>query len=163
VARGRAVGARIITRADNAWTGWSDRCARRGQAPSPRRQPDRRSGWAERVVTTTTSDTTRKSSRGRAGSYSAFGYGDDEGRFMTMNLSSAAPKIRGDAAELPLHERSRYRGGGGPCPPSLPGPNWRAGLPGANCVRRVRLPLQRRRVDLAPRRRRPGVAVRSPP
>ena len=28
---------------------------------------------------------------------------------MTMNLFPAAPKIRGNAAELPLHERSRYR------------------------------------------------------
>lgn len=28
---------------------------------------------------------------------------------MTMNLFPAAPKIRGDAAELQLHERLRYR------------------------------------------------------
>ena len=41
---------------------------------------------------------------------------------MTMNLSPAAPKIRGDAAELQLYERSRYRAAAGHARRVYPGP-----------------------------------------
>jgi hypothetical protein len=41
---------------------------------------------------------------------------------MTMNLFPAAPKIRGDAAELQLHERSRYRAAAGHARRVYPGP-----------------------------------------
>jgi hypothetical protein len=41
---------------------------------------------------------------------------------MSMNLSPAAPKIRGDAAELQLYERSRYRAAAGHARRVYPGP-----------------------------------------
>jgi hypothetical protein len=41
---------------------------------------------------------------------------------MTMNLCPAAPKIRGDAPELQLHERSRYRAAAGHARRVYPGP-----------------------------------------